>query len=487
MIAIFSILTCVIPSRSVKLTMLIKFTAPCITTLLWFASVAFAAVEENQAARLGGDELTPLGAERAGNIEGTIPAWTGGLDSSKLPISPGKFLADPYPEDKILFTITAENLDQYADQLSEGQMALIRNNPDSWRMNVYPSRRSSSYPEFVYQAVQHNATRSAVDMSNLGGVVDADISSPFPVPSQGVEVIWNHNLRWRGVAVDRYEGLAAPTRGTGNFSLIVFEDQVAFPFGAPAEAFAKKRRFPQISIALKSKVIAPGFSTGSAQLVLESSNYNQGARRTWVYNQNLRRIFRTPFSGFDNPVPLSDGLRFNDETDMYNGSPALFHWKLLGKREMYIPYNAFRLHGGELTAKDIVESEHISPNRARYELHRVWVVEGTVKEATRRPLRGVANRGHSYSKRVFYVDEDSWSIVLADNYDSEGNLWRFSEGHLINYYSVPVPWYTLQTSYDFKQQRYLVTGLDNQLEPYKFKTTINVNEFSPNALDYYVR
>ena len=58
---------------------------------------------------------------------------------------------------------------------------------------------------------------------------------------------------------------------------------------------------------------------------------------------------------------------------------------------------------------------------------------------------------------------------------------------MINYYSVPVPWYTLQTSYDFKQQRYLVTGLDNQLEPYKFKKTINVNEFSPNALDYYVR
>lgn len=463
------------------------FTAPCIAALLGFACAAFAAVEGNEVSRLGGDELTPLGAERAGNSDGSIPAWTGGLDGAKLPSTPGKFVADPYSDDEIVFTITAENLDQYADRLSEGQKALIRNNPDSWRMHVYPSRRSSSYPEFVYQAMQHNATRAAVDTSHLGGVEDADISSPFPIPSQGVEVIWNHNLRWRGVAVDRYEGLAAPTRDNGNFSLIVFEEQVAFPFGAPAADFGDKRKFPQVSIALKSKVIAPGFSTGNGQLVLESSNYNLDARKTWVYSQKLRRIFRTPFSGFDNPAPLSDGLRFSDETDMYNGSPALFEWKLLGKREMFVPYNAFGLHSGELNAKDIVEAAHISPDRARYELHRVWVVEGTVKAPTRRPLRGVANRGHSYSKRVFFIDEDSWSIVLADNYDAEGNLWRFSEGHLINYYSVPVPWYTLQTSYDFKEQRYLVTGLDNQLEPYKFRPIINPNEFSPNALDYYVR
>ena len=463
------------------------FTAPCITALLLFASASFAAVDANEAARLGGDELTPLGAERAGNSEGTIPAWTGGLDGSKLPTPEEKFLADPYPDDKILFTVTAANLEQYADKLSEGQKALIRNNPDSWKMNVYPSRRSSSYPEFVYQAIKHNATRSTVDTNRLGGVVNADISSPFPIPSQGVEVIWNHNLRWRGVAVDRYDGQAAPTRKNGHFSLIVFEDQIAFPFGAPTKAFSEKRKFPQISLALKSKVIAPGFSTGSAQLVLESNNYNRDSRKTWVYSQQLRRVFRTPFSGFDNPVPLSDGLRFNDETDMYNGSPALFDWKLLGKREMLIPYNAYRLHDGELTAEDIVQVEHISPDRARYELHRVWVVEGTVKEPKNRPLRGVANRGHSYSKRVFYVDEDSWSIVLADNYDAKGNLWRFSEGHMINYYRVPVPWYTLQTSYDFQQKRYLVTGLDNELEPYKFKNTINPNEFSPNALDYYVR
>lgn len=466
-----------------------KLAAICIATFAGLATVCFAGVDEGQAARLGGDELTPVGAQRAGNSEGTIPAWSGGLDKSTSPLPPGKFLSDPFPLDEAVFSITAQNMEQYADKLSEGQKALLRNHPDTWRMNVYPTRRTSSYPDFVYQAVKRNATRSELDLDNLGGVINADISSPFPLPTRGVEVVWNHNLRWRGIAVDRFEGLAAPTRITGNFNLVLFEDKIAFPYGSPEGVFEEKTDFSHITAALKSKVIAPGFSRGGGQLVLESNNFNQIPRRTWVYNQQLRRVFRSPFAGFDNPAPLSEGLRFNDETDMYNGSPAIFDWKLLGKREMFIPYNAYRLHGGELDAEEIVGSEHIAPELARYELHRVWVVEGTAKSTTRllNTLRGVANRGHSYSKRILYIDEDSWSVALADSYDADGKLWRFSEGHLINYYNVPVPWYTLQTSYDFRQGRYLVTGLDNQLGPYKFKQSINPTEFGPNALDYYVR
>lgn len=461
----------------------------CLTVLLWTASSGLAAEDQTSAPELGGNLLTPVGAERQGNTEGTIPEWTGGLKSTVMETTPGKFLANPYPEDDVLFTITADNLDQYADKLSEGQKQLLRDQPDSWKMHIYPTRRSSSYPSSVYEALKLNVNRAELDTTNLGGVTGAQISSPFPQPTQGLEVIWNHNLRWRGQSVERFEGLAAPTRIIGNFSLILFEEKIAFPYGTLPEYFEGKEDFPHVSIALKSKVIAPGFSRGRGQLVLESNNFNLNSRRTWVYNQNLRRVFRTPFSGFDNPAPASEGLRFNDETDMYNGSPALFDWKLLGKREMYIPYNAYQLHGGGLKADDIVGPNHISPDLARYELHRVWVVEGTVRNTSQALVSrgGVANRSHSYSRRVFYVDEDSWSIVLADSYDSNGDLWRFSEGHLINYYQVPVPWYTLQTSYDFRQQRYLVSGLDNQLGPYKFKQRINTIEFSPNALDYYVR
>ena len=95
--------------------------------------------------------------------------------------------------------------------------------------------------------------------------------------------------------------------------------------------------------------------------------------------------------------------------------------------------------------------------------------------------------GHLYSRRVSYIDEDSWQIAVADNYDSDGQLWRVSEGHMINYYEVPVPWYTLEVFYELKQQRYLVTGLNNQRRAIKFDEHINPRLFGPNALDYYVR
>ena len=173
---------------------------------------------------------------------------------------------------------------------------------------------------------------------------------------------------------------------------------------------------------------------------------------------------------------------------MYNGSPVLFNWELLGKKELYIPYNAYRLHSEQLTASDILKRHHINPDHARYELHRVWVVEGTVKVARRNPnAHSLAKRGHLYARRVFYVDEDSWQIAAADNYNHKGQLWRVSEGHMINYYNLPAAWYTMEVYYDLLQKRYLVNGLDNERRAPRFDQTINPRLFGPNALDFYVR
>jgi hypothetical protein len=291
-----------------------------------------------------------------------------------------------------------------------------------------------------------------------------------------VEVIWNHNLRWRGIRFKRINGQTPVTRILGSYRVILFLEEGAFPYGLPERSELHKR-YPGTLFAFKQKVVAPGLLTGNAQLVIESINPNKAPRNTWVYNPSLRRVFRTPFSGFDNPGPFTEGLRLNDEADMYNGSPELFAWRLVGKRELFIPYNSYRLHSSDVDYDDILESHHINPALARYELHRVWVVEGTLKPGEK----------HVYSKRVFYVDEDSWQIAVADNYDKKGQLWRFSEGYMLNYYDVPVPWYTLEVYHDLKKRRYLVNGLDNLRHTYRFEDTINPREFSPNALDYYVR
>ena len=108
------------------------------------AAVLWAALTPEEAARLGAD-LTPIGAEKAGNADGTIPPWEGGITTWPEGYKPGDHHPDPFPDDPILFTITGQNADQYADKLTPGQMALLKTY-DTYKMNVYRTRRTASYP-----------------------------------------------------------------------------------------------------------------------------------------------------------------------------------------------------------------------------------------------------------------------------------------------------------------------------------------------------
>jgi hypothetical protein len=437
-------------------------------------SRATAGVSEETAARLDAD-LTPIGAERAGNAEGTIPAWTGGITQPPADYTPASWHTDPYPEDAARFTIRSSNLEEHATHLSEGQQALLRRYPDTWQMHVYPTRRSASYPGWVYEAVKSNATRAQLLLEGKGSVAGAHVSSPFPIPDSGVEVVWNHTLRFRGVRVSRGVGAAAVTR-RGNYSVVVSLQEVGIPYASPSDT-AFKRAYPNVMLALKSKIIAPSLRSGDGALVIEPIDQTKDPRKTWNYSRSLRRVLRNPFFAYDFPAPDSDGLRTVDELDLFNGPPDRFEWKLLGKRELYVPYNAYRLHGDAVESNQILRTGHIDPERARYELHRVWVVEGRLRPGQR----------HVYSRRVFYVDEDSWSILVSDSYDSEGRLWRVAEAHALNYYDVPLLWDTLQVYHDLRERRYFAIGIDAGLAAPRFDEGGDPREFSPNALLYYVR
>ena len=449
------------------------------TLIFWLtltlASGGLHAATPEQAAGLGGAELTPLGAERAGNADGSIPAWTGGITAPPAGYDPDRQHTDPFADDPVLFRISTANVGQFADKLSEGQQALLRAYPDSWQLHVYPTRRSASYPDWVYAAVKANAVTARVVREGKGGVLDANVSSPFPIPNSGVEVIWNHNLRWRGIRVSRTFGQAAVTR-KGRYTVTLALQDWALPYGAlPGTTLRDK--FPNMLLALKSKTIQPGLLAGNGALTLEPIDQTADPRKTWQYNRALRRIVRLPNVAHDFPAFDTDNLRTVDEFDMFNGSPEHYEWRLLGKRELYIPYNAYRLHSSAAGYGDIIQQRHINPELVRYELHRVWVVEGILKPGMK----------HIYSRRVFYLDEDSWQIAVADNYDQDGKLWRTSEAHALNYYQVPVQWSTLEVYYDLKAQRYLVSGLDNQRNPYRFSEQADPREFSPNALSFYIR
>jgi hypothetical protein len=419
--------------------------------------------------------LTPIGAEQAGNDAGTIPPWTGGLTGPPASYVKGEHETSPFPNDKLLFQINAANAAQYAANLSPGQRALLERYPDSWHMNVYQSRRTASYPEFVYDAIASNAETAHVLMEDRGGVEGARVSSPFPRPQSGVEAVWNHSLRFRGLRVNRVEGYAPVTRA-GRYTLILSRQDWAFPY-AVQHPTPFTQRYPNVLLAVKSKVIAPSLLSGDGTLIFETINQTGDPRKAWRYPRALRRVLRSPFFGYELPSANSDGLRTVDDFGLYNGSPDRYEWTLVGKQELYIAYNAYGLHGPQIGYEDIVRTGHINPEHARYELHRVWVVEGRLKEGER----------HIYGRRVFYLDEDSWQIAVADSYNTDGELWRVNEAHAINYYTVPVLWTTLEVFHDLLAGRVLVEGLDNLHRPYEFRSTSDPREFSPNALIYYLR
>src|SRR5262245_11584244 len=448
---------------------------PLLFVAVAFVSVsAFAKVSPKEAARLDAD-LTPLGAERAGNATGTIPPWTGGITQPPPNYEPGDHHPDPYPNDAILFTITAANIAAYAAYLSEGQKALLAAYPDTWRMPVYPTRRSASYPDWVYAASKANALTAEVVVEGKGGVLSATITSPFPIPQSGLEVVWNHNLRWRGIHVARSYGSAAVTR-LGNYGVILAEQEVGIPYGSP-QITPFKEAYPNVMLALKSKIVQPELLAGEGSVIIEPLNQTNDPRKAWIYSKGLRRIVRLPYAAYDYPIPNTENLQTIDDLGLFNGAPDRFEWKLMGKRELYLPYNAYRLHSDSVTYSDILQRGHINPGLARYELHRVWVVEGTLKSGQR----------HIYSRRVFYVDEDSWQIVVAESYDQGGQLWRVAEAHMVNYYDVPVLLSTVEVYHDLKERRYLATGLDNGRNMYRFSEGADPRDFSPNALLYYIR
>jgi hypothetical protein len=434
-------------------------------------SAAFAAVSEKEAARLGAD-LTPLGGEKAGNADGSIPAWTGGLKSSADAgfagyHSPDHY-SDPYASDKPLFTITAANLDKYAAKLTEGYKALFKAYPD-YKMIVYPTHRSAASPEHVYEATKRNATTAKL-VPDGNGFTGALGGTPFPIPQNGLEVFWNHVTRWRGVAVGLQVGQAPMTAG-GSYTLVNFKEEYLFQYYEPGMTEAALNN---ILLYFTQETTAPARLAGEVLLVQETIDQATEARRAWVYNPGQRRVRRAPNVAFDNPGTNADNLRTTDQFDLYNGSPQRYDWKLVGKKEMYVPYNAYRLQDGKLKYADLLHKNHINQDLARYELHRVWVVDSTLKPG----------QSHIYSRRTLYVDEDSWQILAVDCYDTRGQLWRVQEGHAMNYYNLPAFFTDLELVMDLSNGRYLALGLQSE-EPhsYDFDLKRTPADYQPSVLE----
>lgn len=423
---------------------------------------AEAKVSQQEAEKLKG-ELTPMGAERAGNQNGNIPAWEGGLRTPPPCFKgAGSRYCDPFSADQPLFTITAQNLAEYQDQLSAGQLAMLRKY-GSYKLNVYPTRRTAAYPDFVYEATYKNALNAEL-ASNGESTSGAIIGPPFPIPKNAIEVIINHKVRYRGERLRRVVSSTAVTTD-GNYTVGKLQEDLYLKYNAKG---ANLEKWDNIIINFLQVVLQPPRLAGSIILVHESLDQITYPRRAWQYNPSQKRLRRAPLVGYDNPGTASDGLRTNDQQDTYNGATDRYTWKLLGKREMFIPYNAYKIHSDQYKIADIVKKGHINQDLARYERHRVWVVEANLKESV----------AHMYARRVFYVDEDTWQIVLVDVYDRRGELWRWQEAHTYMAYDKPHPALpAVETCYDIQSSRYLAFNMNNEDEE------IKEMEFSPSYFE----
>lgn len=432
------------------------------------APVAMAKVSEAEAAKLGA-ELTPQGAVKAANADGSIPAWDGGITKPVAGYTKGMHHPDPFPGDKVLMTITNANKDQYKALLNPGQVKLFELYPDTYKMNIYETRRTASVPQYVYDATKANATRAEL-VAQGNGISGATIGVPFPIPANGLEVIWNHILRYRGVDLETNRSQASPT-STGSYTLVETAEELRFEYSRP-EITLEKLKETNTLFYFKQVVTQPARLAGTALLVKETMDQEALPRQAWTYNTGQRRVRKAPNIAFDTPGTVADGLRTTDDFDMFNGSPVRYNWELVGKKEMYIPYNDYKLHSDSLKYDQILKPGHINPDLVRWEKHRVWEVKATLKEGMR----------HIYKTRVFYIDEDSWQVALTDMYDNRDELYRVANAHSINYYEVPTLWTTLEVFHDLQSRRYLAMGLDNEGRMYDFEAKLSESNFTPDAL-----
>lgn len=426
-----------------------------------------AQVSEQEAAQLQ-DRLTPVGAERAGNADGSIPAWTGGQVATGTAAPAQGPRPDPFAADRPLFAITADNWRRYADRLPEGARHLFQTRPD-YRMDIYPTRRSAAAPDWVYDNIRRNATRARPAADGIAFGIDGAIGGiPFPLPQDGYQAVWNHLLAFWG-----------PAREVTVATYVVPAD------GAPelTGAYREIADFPYYDRAMTPDSLggyyfktvrvatAPANRLGEGYVYWQSLNIKRHDLAAWRLLPGEQRVRKAPPISYDVPDPNAAGYMNQNEYYMFFGGLDHYSFRLVGKAEMYVPYNNNRLYGLPVSA--VLGKTHPNPDALRYELHRVWVVEGTVAPGAHDVV----------SRRRLYLDEDTWMAVYADSWDEEGQLWKFGQATMYVMPEVPAVIIGSQFVHDFELGGYAYTFAFNA-EPVHYKLTAPhpATLFSPDAL-----
>lgn len=415
-----------------------------VSALALAAASALAAVSPEEAKKLG-TTLTPLGAEIAANADKSIPAYSGGLTTAPAGYQKGSGMRpDPFASEKPLYTITGANAGQYAARLTAGAQELLKRYP-SMRLDVFPTHRSAAVPKYVQDNTVKNATAVKTIDDGLG-VEGTYAGIPFPIPKTGNEAMWNHLLRFGGHAYQgKYDSINVSASGSAVLAT-TGEIVVEYPYYDPKRTGQSGDK--DIYFRTKFGYTAPARRAGEALLIQDYINPLQNGRKGWQYLPGQRRVKASPDLAYDTPNPATAGTSTFDDGFIFSGALDRFDWKLVGKKEMLLPYNGYKL----VYAKDpsvVTTPNHLNPDFVRWELHRAWVVEGTLKPGKR----------HIYAKRTLYLDEDSWFALASDQVDARGQLYRAAFATMTPAYEQPAPAATTQFFYDFVTGSYNVIGL----------------------------
>jgi len=426
-----------------------------------WTGLACAAISQEEANQLGGPNLTAVGAEKAGNKDGSIPAFTGtppaGYDTKATGSRP-----DPFAADKPLFSIDSKNMAQYADKLSEGTKALLAKYP-TMKIDVYPTHRSAVYPQYVIDGTKKSAVTAKLenDGKKLTGAREG---FPFPIPKTGLEAMWNVIMRWAGVSEHgHYKSFVINAAGR---RVLASEGKFweEYPYWDP------KSTDREHHCKIMDNVIAPANRNNEGLIWLLKVDKSNGDP-AWQYLPGQRRVKLAPEIAYDGPNTSVAGAATYDESYVFTGSPDRFEWKLLGKKEMYVPYNSYKFTYNS-TADKVFGEHFVNPEYMRFELHRVWAIEGTLKSGLR----------HIYSKRVVYLDEDTWNALVHDTYDNKGKIYRvIYDAHVFNY-DAPAPFTLTYIGYDLASGVYYCNAYLGETGGMKYIPTRPEKEWAPAAL-----
>jgi hypothetical protein len=382
----------------------ITLIAGALCAALAAGTAGFAAVSAEEAQKLK-TTLMPLGGEKAGNADGTIPAWDGGYTKVDPGFKNGGRRPDPFADEKPLLSITAKNMAQYADKLTDGVRGMMEKYPDTFRVDVYPTHRTAAAPQWVYDNTFKNATRATMNgdipEGCYGGI-------PFPIPQSGAEVMWNHLLHWRGTSwLFDMQSFMLTADGKRVMTVDAVGDQQMpyyFEDGSPEKWNGEYWLI---------RLINSGPPIRAGEGIVGREHVDADKTQAWVYLTGQRRVRKLPNACCDTPTPASAGISGFDDLEVWSGRLNRFDWKIVGKKEIYIPYNGNKIM--QPTSVDaVLDKHHVNPDYFRWELHRVWVVEATLREGNR----------HQAPRGLYYVDEDTWQGVLGDRWDASGRLWK---------------------------------------------------------------